>query len=155
MSYSRPPTTVKAGRALTQTPATTNPPGVLPVVLDTDIATTGALGVIQVGSGLSITPLGVLSVTGLPSGLYAVKLTSVNYIALADDFYIGATKKDITVTLPLGVTGKIYIIKNQVSGDVTVAASGTQKIDTASTKQLGTNQSVTVIFDGTRWNIIE
>lgn len=154
MSYSRPPTTVKAGRALTQSPSTTNPPGVLPVTLDTDIATVTGLGVVQVGSGLAITALGVLSATGSSSNLYPVKLTAVNYTALADDFYIGATKKDITITLPLGITGKIYVIKNQVSGDITVATSGTQKIDTASTKQLGTNDSITVIFDGARWNSI-
>ena len=154
MSYSRPPTTVKAGRALTQSPAATNPPGVLPVTLDTDIATTSTLGVVQVGSGLAITALGVLSTTGFSGDLYPVKLTTVNYTALADDFYIGANKKDITITLPLGITGKIYVIKNQVSGDITVATSGTQKIDTASTKQLGTNESITVIFDGARWNTI-
>jgi hypothetical protein len=150
MSYNRP---VNPGTGLKQLPAIN--PGIQQLTLETDIATTNSLGVIQVGSGLAITPLGILSATGSASGLYSVKLTSVNYTALADDFYIGATKKDITVTLPLGVTGKLYIIKNQVSGDVTVAATGAQKIDTASTKQLGTNQSVTVIFDGTRWNIVE
>jgi hypothetical protein len=150
MSYSRP---INPGLGLKQAPIIN--PGIQELTLNSDIATTTGLGIVQVGSGLAITPLGVLSATGSASGLYSVKLTSVNYTALADDFYIGATKKDITVTLPLGVTGKIYVIKNQVSGDVTVAATGTQKIDTASTKQLGTNQSVTVIFDGTRWNIIE
>lgn len=63
MSYSRPPTTVKAGRALTQSPSTSNPPGVLPVTLDTDIASTGNLGVVQVGTGLTISPAGILSAT--------------------------------------------------------------------------------------------
>jgi hypothetical protein len=150
MAYNRP---INPGIGLKQIP--TINPGVQELTLDTDIATTSSLGIVQVGSGLAITPLGVLSATGSASGLYSVKLTSVNYSVLADDYYIGATKKDITITLPPGVLGKIYIIKNQVSGDVTVAASATQKIDTTSTKQLGTNPSVTVIFDGTRWNIIE
>jgi hypothetical protein len=150
MAYNRP---VNPGTGLKQLPAIN--PGIQQLTLETDIATTSSLGIIQVGSGLSITVGGVLSANDLSNGLYAVKLTTVNYTALATDFYIGANKKDITITLPVGVVGKIYVIKNQVSGDVTVAASGTQKIDTTSTKQLGTNQSVSVIFDGTRWNIIE
>jgi hypothetical protein len=150
MAYSRP---INPGLGLKQIP--TINPGVQELTLDTDIATTSSLGIVQVGSGLSVTALGVLSATGSASGLYSVKLTAVNYTALADDFYIGAIKKDICITLPIGVVGKLYIVKNQVSGDVTVAATAAQKIDAASTKQLGTNQSITVIFDGTRWNIVE
>ena len=156
MAYNRQPNVVLAGQGLKQNPlpSTTIPPGIVPVQLDSEIATTTQLGIIQVGSGLAITPQGVLSTIGTNSGLYSVKLTTVNYTALDSDYYIGANKKDITITLPLGTTGKLYVVKNQVSGDVTVAASGTQKIDTANTKQLGTNDSITVIFDGTRWNII-
>jgi hypothetical protein len=110
---------------------------------------------VQVGSGLAITPLGVLSATGSGSDLINVKLTSTDYTATASNYYIGATKKDIDITLPLGVTGKVYVIKNQVSGNIKVKASGGQKIDTSSDKTLGTEDSVVVVFDGSRWNIIE
>lgn len=156
MAYSRQPNVTIAGRGLTQNPAPAPvaPAGIIQVGYDSDIATTSSLGIVQVGSGLAITAQGVLSATGTSSGLVSVKLTTVNYTAVADDFYIGANKKDITITLPLGVVGKIYVVKNQVSGDVTVAATGGQKIDTASTKQLGTNESLTVVFDGARWNTI-
>jgi hypothetical protein len=154
MSYTRPPATTRAGVALKQTPSpSTN--ALSPVVLDAETATTNSLGVVQIGNGLSITPLGVLSATGSSSGLINVKLTSVNYTALSTDYYIGATQNNINITLPLGITGTVYIIKNQVNGNITVATTGWQKIDTSNTKSLGSNDSLVVVFDGTRWNVID
>lgn len=156
MAYNRQPQTVLAGMALKQSPPPTilQPAGIVAVTLDADIATTTSPGVVQVGSGLSITPSGILSATG-GSSLINVKLTSVDYTASATDYYIGATKKDIDITLPLGITGKVYVIKNQVSGNIKVKASGSQKIDTASDVTLGTNNSIVIVFDGSRWNVIE
>jgi hypothetical protein len=156
MSYNRQPQVTLAGVGLKQNPlpSSVQPAGIIPVTLDAEIATTTGLGVVQVGSGLSITPAGILSATGGSSGLINVKLTSIDYTATAIDYYIGATKKDIDITLPLGITGKVYIIKNQVSGNIEVKASGGQKIDTASNKTLGTEASIMVVFDGARWNIL-
>lgn len=157
MAYTRQPNSVLAGRALTQTPlpSPTTPAGVLPVSLNTDISTNTSLGVVQVGSGLSITSAGVLSATGSGTDLINVKLTAVDYTALATDYYIGATKKDIDITLPLGIVGKVYVIKNQAIGNIEVKGSGGQTIDISLDKTLGTNGSIVVVFDGTRWNIIE
>jgi hypothetical protein len=157
MAYSRLPNTVQAGRALTQTPSSSStiPSGIIEVMLDSNIATTSTLGVVQVGSGLSITPLGVLSASGGSSStIYAVKLTKVNYTALADDYYIGATDSGITITLPKGVLGKTYAIKNQDNGIVTVKATGSEKIDNSSTQTLATNKAIIIIFDGTQWQIM-
>ena len=156
MSYSRQPNVLVAGRGLLQNPppTTVHPPGVISVSLDVDIASTSTLGCVQVGSGLSITPTGVLSATGSGSSLVNVTLVSSNYTATANDDFIGATKKDIEITLPAGVTGKVYIIKNKASGSVTVKASASQKIDGASDKSLGSMSSLYVIFDGVTWNII-
>jgi hypothetical protein len=157
MAYNRQPQTVLAGLALKQNPppSVVQPAGIIPVTLDSDIASTVSLGVVQVGSGLSITPSGILSATGSSSSSFInVTLTSTNYTATANDYYIGATKKDIDITLPLGITGRVYIIKNQISGNIKVKASASQKIDTASDKTLGSEASIIVVFDGTRWNII-
>jgi hypothetical protein len=156
MAYNRQPQTVLAGKALKQNPDPNivQPAGIIPVTLECEEATTTSLGVVQVGSGLSITPSGILSVNGGSSSFINVTLTSTNYTATADDYYIGATKKDIDITLPLGITGKVYIIKNQVNGNIKVKASGGQKIDTASDKTLGSEASIIVVFDGTRWNTI-
>jgi hypothetical protein len=156
MAYNRQPQTVLAGKALKQNPAPTivQPAGIVPVTLECEEATTTSLGVVQVGSGLSITPSGILSVNSGSSSFINVTLTSTNYTATATDYYIGATKKDIDITLPLGITGKVYIIKNQVNGSIKVKASGGQKIDTSSDKTLGSEDSIIVVFDGTRWNTI-
>jgi hypothetical protein len=156
MAYNRSPQVTLAGTGLKQNPlpTVTQPPGIVPVTIDADIATTSGLGVVQIGSGLSITPSGLLSATGGSSSFINVTLTNVDYTATASDYYIGATKKDIEITLPLGIVGRVYIIKNQVSGNIKVKASGSQKIDTSSDKTLSTEASVIVVFDGTRWNVI-
>lgn len=157
MTYLRPPNTVLAGKALKQTPPPNplDPAGVIPVTLEAEIATTNSLGVVQVGSGLSITPDGILSAIG-GSNSCSCNVTLINddYTVLNDDCYIGATKKDIDIKLPPGVVGKLYIIKNQVSGNIKVKGSNGQKIDSNSDVTLGTNDSLTVVFDGSRWNVI-
>lgn len=65
MAYNRPPTTVKAGRALAQNPPPTplDPAGVIELTIDADIATTTSLGVVQIGAGIDVTPEGVISVS--------------------------------------------------------------------------------------------
>lgn len=153
MSYTRPPASTIAGTALKQTPAPSTK-ALVPVIIDAEISSINNLGVVQVGSGLSITPQGLLSATS-STELISVKLVGANYTALATDYYIGATNNNITVTLPLGITGKVYIVKNQVNGNITVTGTGGQKLDTSTTKSLGTNDSLVVVFDGVRWNIID
>ena len=154
MTYLRLPNSKLPGRALSQTPVANGDAGILPLTLDVDIATTTSLGVVQVGSGLSITPSGVLSATGSSSSFINVTLTNVDYTVTATDYYIGATKKDIDITLPLGIAGRVYVVKNQVNGNIKVKATGGQKIDTSSDKTLGSEASIIVVFDGSRWNVI-
>ena len=156
MAYSRQPNVTIAGRGLTQNPAPAPvaPAGIIQVGYDANIATDASLGIVQVGSGLSITPAGILSATGGGSSLLNVKLTSVNYTATASDYYIGATNKNITITLPAGVVGKVYIVKNQgTSGNITVKGTG-QNLDSSGDKILGSEGSLIAVFDGTRWNLV-
>jgi hypothetical protein len=161
MSYNRPPT---PGIALKQIPALI-PAGSVLQVLDSNISSTTELGVVQVGSGLQITPQGVLSTTGGDHDCCFIKvhLTSKNYTATDDDCYIGVIEQDkdddskedsITITLPKGITGKVYTVKNQDNGNVKVQGSAGQKIDTSASKTLGSQASITVVFDETRWNVI-
>jgi len=152
MSYTRPPASTLAGVALKQTPAPSTQ-ALAPVVLDAEIATTTQLGVVQVGSGLSITPQGVLSAT-TSSSLFAVKIITANYTPTANDYYIGAIKKDITITLPVGVTGKVYVVKNEENGEITITGTSSQKIDGSTSEKLSTNKSLMVIFNGTEWQSI-
>ena len=117
---------------------------------DANIASTTELGVVQIGSGLSISPTGVLSAVG-SSTLLNVYLTAVNYTANNTNCYIGATDDDIIITLPSGVTGKVFIVKNQVTGSIQVRGTGGQKVDGVTNKTLGSSASIMVLFNGTEW----
>ena len=158
MAYNRPPQVTLAGVALRQNPLPTvvQPAGIVPVTLDAEIATTTSLGVVQVGNGLAITPAGVLSATGGGGDCCQVntKITRNSYNATASDCFIGATEKNITITLPKGQTGKVYYIKNQANGNITVKGTGAETIDGSSAKTLGTDGSLILIFAGGRWNIM-
>ena len=158
MAYSRQPQVVITnGGALKQTPlpTTTQPPGVVPVELEARIATTSSLGVVEIGSGLSITSSGVLSaINGGNNNFVAVTLTAVDYTVTATDSYVGATKKDLEITLPLGILGRVYYIKNQSNGNIKVEGSGSETIDGISSKTLGSNSGFMLVFDGSRWNIL-
>ena len=157
MAYNRPPQVTLAGVGLKQNPPSSavQPPGIVPVTLDAEIATTTSLGIVQVGSGLSITPEGVLSATNSGgSNFVNVKLTGVSYAVTADDSYVGATNNNITLTLPKGELGRVYYIKNQVSGNVKVQGTGGETIDGSAFQTLGGNAGFIVVFDGTRWNIL-
>jgi len=167
MAYNRQPQTVLAGMALKQNPPpnVVQPAGIVPVTIDADIATTTSLGVVQVGSGLSITLAGVLSATGSGGDdcSVKVKLISTDYTSTADDCYIGATNSHhdddddddkITITLPIGVVGKLYYIKNQGTGNIKVQGTSGQTIDGSSSKTLGTNGSFILVFASNRWNIL-
>ena len=157
MAYNRQPQTVLAGTALKQNPppSIVQPAGIIPVTLDADIATTTSLGVVQVGSGLSITPTGILSATNSGSSNFVnVTLTPISYSVTAADSYVGATSNNITITLPAGILGRVYYVKNQSSGNIKVQGTGGQTIDGAAFQTLGSNSGFMVVFDGSRWNIL-
>lgn len=123
------------------------------MTLDADIATVSSLGVVQVGNNLSIDVNGVLSAVST-TDLIPVVLVNTYYFASPTDYYIGAIRKDIQIILPPGVIGKVYVIKNQANGNIKVFASDGQTLDTDTVKTLGSESSITVVFDGSRWNII-
>jgi len=157
MAYNRQPQTVLAGTALKQNPppSVIQPAGIIPVTLEAEIATTTSLGVVQVGSGLSITPAGVLSATNSGSSDFVnVTLTGISYTATSTDLYIGATNNNITITLPKGILGRVYYVKNQSSGNIKVQGTGGETIDGSLFQTLGSNSGLIVVFDGTRWNIL-
>ena len=78
---------------------------------------------------------------------------AANYAVTAIDQYVGATVAGIVITLPTGILGRIYQIKNQSSGDITVQGTG-ELVDDTATKTLRTNAGITVVFDGTVWKIL-
>lgn len=139
-------------------PGLAGPPGPPGPAAIAEVATYTNLGVVKVGSGISVNSDGVISVSNLTPGYINAKLIDVNYNALLSDYYIGCTNDEdqrITVTLPLGATGKVYIIKNQGDeGQVKITGTAGQKIDNFATLNLSNESGIMVVFDGTRWNVI-
>ena len=83
-----------------------------------------------------------------------VTLTAVDYAVTAIDQYVGATASSIVITLPTGIHGRFYQIKNQSAGDITVQGTGGEIVEGSITKTLSTNAGITVVFDGTTWKIL-
>lgn len=123
---------------------TVNNTGVLSLIAGTGITLSGGVGNITV----SATGADFLNTVGVTS----------NYTATAADEYIGVDSTSlVTVTLPVGVNGRQYVIKEERgsgTGKVNVQGSNNEKIDNSPFKQLTANASLTVVFRAGQWRII-
>lgn len=123
---------------------TVNNTGVLSLIAGTGITLSGSTGNITV----SATGADFLNTIGVTN----------NYTATATDEYIGVNSTSlVTVTLPVGVDGRQYIIKEERgsgTGKVNVQGSNSEKIDNSPFKQLTANASLTVVFRAGQWRII-
>jgi|688.fasta_scaffold413402_1 hypothetical protein len=136
----------------------------------TDVVTTGNdtsftiynTGVLSLtaGDGISISDsTGYITISASGADLISTIGVTGSYTATADDEYIGVfSASAVTITLPVGVTGRVYIIKDeygQGSGKITIKPSGTEKIDNKADYIISVpNQSVSVVFRGGQWRII-
>lgn len=79
------------------------------------------------------------------------------YTITNTDSTIDCTTNTFTVTLPtaVGITGKIFVIKNSGSGVITIATTSSQTIDGATTQTLSVQyQSYKVQSNGANWILI-
>jgi len=145
--------TPSAGNGISLTGVTTSGPttsftvnniGVLSLIAGTGITLSGGTGNITV----SATGADFLNTIGVTN----------NYTATATDEYIGVNSTSlVTVTLPIGIEGRQYIIKEERgsgTGKVNVQGTSSEKIDGSSFKQLSSNASLTVVFRAGQWRII-
>jgi hypothetical protein len=88
------------------------------------------------------------------NNFFNIKFTAINYTLTDVDEYVAATAAGIVITLPAGVEGRWYYIKNQVSGTVTVQCTGTDTIDGSASKTLRTNSGIMLVFDNIGWKIL-
>lgn len=123
---------------------TVNNTGVLSLIAGTGITLSGATGNITV----SATGADILNTVGVTS----------NYTATATDEYIGVDNTSlVTVTLPVGVDGRQYTIKEEHgsgTGKVNVQGSNSEKIDGSPFKQLTAYASISVVFRAGQWRVI-
>lgn len=146
--------TPTAGPGISLTSVTTGGPssaftvantGVLSLTAGTGIALTGSTGNITV----STTGTDFINVIGV----------TTNYTATLTDEYIGVNSTSaVTVTLPVGVQGRVYTIKDehgQGSGKITIQPQTGEKIDNATNYIISVPfQSVNVVFRAGTWWII-
>lgn len=94
------------------------------------------------------------TVTGGFIANYTAKTTT--YTVTSDDYTVDCTTGTFTVTLPtaVGITGKVFVIKNSGSGVITVDGDGSETIDGATTQSLNQYDSITVQSNGSNWIII-
>jgi hypothetical protein len=85
---------------------------------------------------------------------FTIKFTAVDYTVTAIDQYVCATVSNITITLPTGILGRVYYVKNQSAGSVKVQGTGVETIEGIAFKTLNTNAAITCVFDGTTWKIL-
>jgi hypothetical protein len=87
------------------------------------------------------------------ASIFAYTAKTTTYTAGADDYVIHCTSGTFSVNLPtaVGITGKVYIIKNSGSGLITIDPNGSQTIDGVTTYTMGQAESVQVISTGSNW----
>jgi len=141
--------TPTAGTAISLTSVTTSGPAAAFTINNTGVTS------IVAGTNISInTSTGAVTITASSSPIIQTTGTAVAYLATATDDYIGVTANPTIVTLPTGVTGKSYIIKNETTGNTTVTGTLGQLLDNSLTKTLGANASITVVFRAGAWRLV-
>ena len=107
--------------------------------------------VINVGSG---------SIGGNPSPVTVTDVTTPTYTALATDYFlcVDTATTPVTITLPTGILGTVYIVKD-CSGDadtnnITIQGTGGQLVDGSTATINSPYGSISLIFNGTEWSIV-
>jgi hypothetical protein len=143
--------TPTAGTGISLTSVTTSGPASAFTINNTGVTK------IVAGTNVTISPAGGtgdVTINASSSPLITTVGTAVAYTALATDEYIGVTINPTIVTLPTGIVGKTYIVKNETTGITTVTGTLGQLLDATLTKSLGANASITVVFRAGAWRII-
>jgi hypothetical protein len=158
---------------LTDGPAaafTINNAGVLSVAGGVGIAVSDSTGNVTVtntgvtrltaGPGISLSgPTGNITISSTGADLINVYGTTTSYTASLDDEYIGVNSSAaVTITLPAGVDGRVYHIKDergQGSGKITIQPQIGELIDNANSYVIGIPyQAVSTVFRSGKWWII-
>jgi len=87
---------------------------------------------------------------------YSVRSLATTGVFSSTDYTIKCTSGTFTVTLPtaVGITGRVYVLKNSGVGTITLDGNGTETIDGSLTVTANADDSYTVQSDGSNWIII-
>jgi len=86
-------------------------------------------------------------------------VTSTSTALTEDNDYMGViSKKPVTITLPVGLEGRIFIIKDELgpqAGKITIVPQAGETIDNQGQLVLSSPySSATLVFRGTGWHVI-
>jgi len=112
------------------------------------------------GPGISVSSSsGEITVSATGADLIKVYGTTTSYTATLDDEYIGVNSASaVTITLPVGVPGRVYYVKDeygQGSGKITIQPQPGEQIDKKTNYVIGVPfQCVAVVFRAGGWWLI-
>ena len=124
-----------------------------------DVSNTGVLSV-TAGPGISVSAsTGNIIISSSGADLIAVRGTTVSTTLTAADEYLGVNSATaVTVTLPVGVPGRVYTVKDefgQGSGKITIQPQTGQLVDGKANYVISVPyQSVSAVFRATGWWLI-
>ena len=104
-------------------------------------------------------PPGPAGPSGNPSPVAVTDVATATYTALSTDYFLCVlTNGVVTITLPTGILGIVYIVKDcfgdAANNPITIQGTGGQLID-GSTATINTNfGSLQFVFNGTDWSIV-
>lgn len=86
---------------------------------------------------------------------YPYTSVTTTYAVTANDYFVNCASGTFTVSLPtaVGITGKLYVIKNSGTGVITVDPNGSETIDGSTTKTLTQYNTLSIQSNGTNWVI--
>lgn len=96
---------------------------------------------------------------GNPSPVTVTQVTTPTYTALATDYFLCVdVAAPVTITLPTGILGTVYVVKD-CDGDantnpITINGTGGQLVDGSSATINSPYGSISLIFNGTEWSIV-
>lgn len=112
------------------------------------------------GPGINLTGnTGNITVSATGADLLNVYGTTTSYTATLDNEYIGVSSATaVTITLPLGVNGRVYYIKDELgqgSGKITIQPQTGELIDGKTNYVIGVPyQCVACVFRAGAWRLI-
>ena len=124
-----------------------------------DVNNTGVLS-ISAGAGITVSAAtGDITISSTGADLIAVRGTTTSTTLTATDEYLGVSSASaVTVTLPVGVPGRVYTIKDefgQGSGKITIQPPSGVSIDGKVSYVISVPyQSVSAVFRAGAWWII-
>ena len=106
-----------------------------------------------------IGPPGPPGPPGNPSPVAVTDVATATYTALSTDYFLCVlTNAPVTITLPTGILGTVYMVKDcfgdAANNPITIQGTGGETVD-GSTATINTNfGSLQFVFNGSDWSIV-